>query len=66
MAIRKFNKLDKITFNRWVDKVLSQSLTKQNIKGVKAHYVGPLQTRKCIIFLIHFVLFQGIFSIDFI
>ncbi len=32
MARSKFKKLDKITFVRWVDKVLNQSLTKQNIK----------------------------------
>jgi hypothetical protein len=32
MARSKFKKLDKITFVRWVDKVLNQSLTKQNIE----------------------------------
>jgi len=42
MAICKFSKLETITFNKWVDKALNQSLTKQNIKGVKAHYWGPL------------------------
>jgi hypothetical protein len=40
MVIHKFSKLDKITFDKWVDKALNQSLTKQNIKGVKAHYGG--------------------------
>jgi len=41
MAISKFNKLDKITLARWVDKALHQSLTKQNIKvGFKLHEYG--------------------------
>ncbi len=41
MAISKFNKLDKITLARWVDKALHQSLTKQNIKvGFRLHEYG--------------------------
>jgi hypothetical protein len=39
MARSKFKKLEKINFVRWVDKVLNQSLTKQNIK-VRFRVIG--------------------------
>jgi hypothetical protein len=46
MVEGKYNKFNKITFIRWVDKTLNQSLTKHNIKArSKAIGIWPLNLK---------------------
>ncbi len=47
MAKSRFNEHDKITFIGWMDKVLDQSITKQNNKaGFKGIGIWLLNTQK--------------------
>jgi hypothetical protein len=46
MVVRIYQKLNKITFATWVDKVIDQSLTKDNIRsGFRVTNIWPLNLR---------------------